>query len=141
MTRDFWKGFRLGVWLPMLIGGALFMPAAYSGDFFMDEVTYGKLVLSIPAELWATVLFGSSFFYIVFLFINGRLWWSWIVRVIASLFGAGKMTLFSVSAYGSAGHDVVVMFGGAFAAAIMFAVYIDAREAVAGGGRVGRVRN
>ncbi len=137
MTRDFWKGYRLGVWTPMLIGGALFMPSAFSGDFFMDEATYGKLVISIPAEVWASALFGSSLVYIVFLFINGRLWWSWMVRVLASAVGVGKMTLFAFSAFQSAGHDVVIMFGAAFAAAILFAVWIDAKEAVQAGGRVG----
>ncbi len=125
----------------MFIGGALFMPPAFSGDFFMDEGTYGKLVLSIPAEVWASALFGSSLIYIIFLFINGRLWWSWIVRILASMVGAGKMTLFALSAYESAGHDVVIMFGIAFAAAILFAVWIDAKEAAMTGGRLGRTEH
>lgn len=136
MSREFWKGYRLGIWLPMLLGGALFMPAAYFGDFVMDARTYGDLVISIPAEVWSTVLFLSSAIYILFLFINGRWAYSWMVRIAASFFGAGKMSLFAVSAYHSAGHDVVVLFGAAIAVGILGTVYIDAREAVLSGGRV-----
>lgn len=138
LTRNGWKGFRFGVWLPLLLGGLLFLGPAYSESFVMDEATYGALVISIPAEVWATCLFGSSLVYMVFLMINGRWKYSWVVRIAAAMVAASKFTLFVVSASQSGGHDIVILFGFAFVVSIFCTIWIDAREVVfQGSGRGG----
>ena len=135
VSRLFLKGWRAGVWSVLLLGGALFMGPAWSGSFVMDAHTYGELVVSIPAEAWASILFGGSLVYLIMLAVNGDWYRSWIVRVAAALIVSIKFAFFVVSAVRTGGHDIVILFGAAFLVCILTTVWIDAREGVAYRGR------
>lgn len=137
MSRDLAKGYRFGVFIPLFLAGAIFLVAAFSGSFVMSANVYGQAVVSIPAELWASVLFGSSLCYLSFLMINGRWKHSAKLRIASAFMGAVKFAVFAYSAAASAGHDIVVIFGVVFVFAILSCLGIDAREAVL----QGRARN
>jgi hypothetical protein len=129
VTRDFWKGLRVGVWSIFFIAGSIFWVSSHSGAFSMSLDVYGPAVIEVPAVVWAGMLFIPSVAYLVALYINGRRWWTPVVRMLSALVVATKFAAFAVSALPALYGDIVVIWGVVLGAAAAFCACIDGIEA------------
>lgn len=129
MDRAFWKGARAAVYSIFLIVGGAFWTIARVHGFAMQPQVYGADVVSVPSEFWAAMLFIPSVTYLMALYINGRRWWTPIVRLVSGLLVALNFSAFVVSAYAAPFGAVVLVWSAAFGAAVVVLASVDAIEA------------
>lgn len=129
VNRSFWKGVRAALWTVFLFAGGIFWIAANSGGFAMSEAVYGPDVIEIPAEIWAGMLFLPSVCYLTALYINGRRWWTPLVRLAAGFVVAVKFSAFVVSSSSAPFGDIVMIWGVVLGGATVVLACVDAIEA------------
>ena len=128
-SRLFWKGLRAGLWSVFFAAGGIFWIASHSGGFSMSQEVYGRDVIEVPAEVWAGMLFIPATCYLCALYINGRRWWTPLVRLISGAVVALKFSAFAVSASAAPFGDIVMIWGVVLGGATVFMAAIDGIEA------------
>ena len=129
MNRMFWKGARAAVYFIFLAAGGALWTAVRLDEFSMAAEIYGHMVASIPVDTLAAALFIPSVVYLMSLYINGRRWWTPIVRLGSGLTVGFYFSAFVVSATYAPYGAVVAIWSVVFGGAVVVFASIDAIEA------------
>jgi hypothetical protein len=129
MDRLFWKGARAAVYFMFLAAGGAFWTMARLYEFTMAAEIYGHSVSVVAVDIWAAALFIPSVTYLMSLYINGRRWWTPIVRLVSGLIVASNFSAFVASALQAPYGEVVAVWSVVFGGAVVVFASVDAVEA------------
>ena len=129
MDKVFWKGARAAVYFMFLAAGGLFWTISRVHDLSMAQEIYGPSVADVAVDFWAAALFIPSVTYLVSLYINGRRWWTPIVRLVSGTIVGFNFSAFVISALYAPYGEVVMIWSVVFGGAVVVFASVDAVEA------------
>lgn len=111
MNRE-WKKSQLLVGIPMFLFSCTFwiMSAWVPSREMMPEQIYGEAVALFDAEDWAALCAFSGFAHVMGIYLNGRRWWSPMMRLLGCLGQLAFLLLFAYFARSAAVGDPLYIF-------------------------------